>query len=46
MSLRKKTLHFHIAKTGLFMGNYFRIQGVPRNDLAPVQKLYFGYKVG
>ena len=31
------TMHFHIAKTGLFMGNFFHIQGVPGNDLALIR---------
>ena len=31
------TMHFHIAQTGLFMGNFLRIQGVPGNNLAPIQ---------
>ena len=31
------TMHFHIAKTGLFMQNFFRIQGVPGNNLATIQ---------
>ena len=31
------TMHFHIAHTGLFMGIFFRIQGVPGNNLAPIK---------
>ena len=27
------TMHFHIAKTGLFIGFFFRIQGVPGNNM-------------
>ena len=30
-------MHFHIAQTGLFMGNFFRIQGVPGNNFATIQ---------
>ena len=32
------TMHFHIAQTCLFMGYFFfRIQGFPGNNLAPIQ---------
>ena len=31
------TIHFHIAQTSLSMGIFFRIQGVPGNNLAPIQ---------
>ena len=36
------TMHFHIAQTGLFMGNFFRIQGVQGNNLAPIQNCPWG----
>ena len=35
-------MQFHIAKTGLFMGNCFRIQGVLGNNLAPFQNCPLG----
>ena len=32
-------IHFHIAQTGLFLGNIvFRILGIPGNRLAPMKK--------
>ena len=32
------TMHFHIAQTGLFVGNIvFRILGIPGNKLAPMK---------
>ena len=31
------TMHFHIARTGLFLGTFFSIQGVPGNNLAPMK---------
>ena len=32
------TMHFHIAQTGLFLGNIvFRILGIPVNKLAPMK---------
>ena len=36
------TMHFHIAQTGLLWGFFFRIQGVPGNNLAPVQNFPWG----
>ena len=36
------TMHFHIAQTGLFMGKYFRIQGVPGNNLVSIQNCPWG----
>ena len=41
------TIHFHIAKTGLFLGNiYFLIQGIQENNL-PLMKNCPGWcKVG
>ena len=30
-------MHFHMAKTGLYIRFFFRIQGVPWNNLAPIQ---------
>ena len=33
------TMHFHIAQTGLVLGNtvFFRILGIPVNKLAPMK---------
>ena len=31
------TMHLHIARTGLFLGTFFSIQGVPGNNLAPMK---------
>ena len=40
------TMHVHIlAQTGLFWGTFFRIKGVPGNNLAPI-KMPLGCKVG
>ena len=41
-------MHFHIlAQTGLFFGNiFFRIKGVPDNNLAPIKNFPWGCKVG
>ena len=37
------TMHFHIlAQTGLFFGNFFRIKGVPGNNLAPMKNCPWG----
>ena len=37
------SMHFHIAQTGLFMGNFcFRIQGVLGNNFAPIQNCPWG----
>ena len=36
------TMHFHIAQTGLFMQNFFHIQGVTGNNLAPNQNCPWG----
>ena len=41
-------MHFDIvAQTGLFLGNiFFRIKGVPENNLAPMKNCPWGCKVG
>ena len=31
------TMHFHIARTGLFLGTFFSIQGVTGKNLAPMK---------
>ena len=31
------TMHFHIARTGLFLRNIFSIQEVPGNNLTPMK---------
>ena len=36
------TMYFHIAQTSLFMGIFFRIQGVPGNNLSPIQNCLWG----
>ena len=38
------TMHFHIlAQTGLFLGNiFFRIKGVPGNNVAPMKNCPWG----
>ena len=38
-------MHFHIDQTGLFTKDFFHIQGVPGNNLAPIQKSSLGCKV-
>ena len=36
------TMHFHIVKTGLFLGNiYFLMQGIQENNL-PLMKIVLG----
>ena len=36
------TMYFHIAQTGIFWGNFFRIQGVPGNNFAQIQSCHWG----
>ena len=31
------TMHFHIAQTGLFFEHFYRIHGIPGNNLAPMK---------
>ena len=41
------TMHFHIAQTGLFMGNsFFAFRGGPREQFVTKSKLFLGCKVG
>ena len=35
------TIHFHIAKL-VYLWGYFRIQGVPGNNLAPIHNCLWG----
>ena len=43
----RATMHFYIlAKTGLFLGNIFLHEGVPRKQFGTHEKLSLGCKVG